>query len=686
MTARRGTALLVLIVAAATFAHTSGRPLIPLAVIVLGTIGAAGWVRWTIPRPRMLVILLLLSGVLALQWRLRPPRDILDLQTQGFFLYALAYGVGQFFLAVMVLSLLRRRAAVEPATEPVMPLYGVMVLICAGDVYLDAGDKQIYHALCLAFAVVAVLHFIASRRALAGHRPSGRGAKAAILTVALALAMGGGVVGSDLLRRYQREINAWLMKFSAETTPSINIGFSNTARLGSVAYHKTSSREAETALRVFSDARPGYLRGLVFHRYAKSRWRLDTDKTVHQPLAHSPDFLPGPAGEGNTFRVLPGEAGAWRRQDIWPNVELTEAMFTPLHTTYLRADVPRLLVADGGCVDSVNLLAGSRYTAFASARPPAAVLADAARTRYTELDELDPDVRALAEQIFEGKTTAAEKIDAVVAHFHRNYTYNLGIRIPQGRDALTYFLLDHRAGHCEYFATAAAVLLRVGGVPARYVVGFVAVERNDVGGYWLARNRDAHAWVEGWDPRRGWVIVEATPPAGVPQADDSWRLARVWDYVKFRLHQLRVSIASAGFRGLLLWCRDRLVGLGEVIVGTWIGRIIAAAVLTLLVRRFWRKYRLRPGRDRDPLLAAMHRQLRTVDRRVAKLGLTRQVAETLHQFAARLRSGADGRGAAAADWYLRYANLRYAWPPTDQAVRHLAERMPTRTKHEVQRT
>jgi len=75
--------------------------------------------------------------------------------------------------------------------------------------------------------------------------------------------------------------------------------------------------------------------------------------------------------------------------------------------------------------------------------------------------------------------------------------------------AMEDFLLHTKAGHCEYFATAAALLLRESGIPSRYVVGYAINER--VADTYVARGRDAHAWAVGYVHGR-WQVLDATPP------------------------------------------------------------------------------------------------------------------------------------------------------------------------------
>ncbi|MCH1922190.1 transglutaminase-like domain-containing protein, partial [Shewanella sp. A3A] len=75
------------------------------------------------------------------------------------------------------------------------------------------------------------------------------------------------------------------------------------------------------------------------------------------------------------------------------------------------------------------------------------------------------------------------------------------------------FLTDTRAGHCEFFATSAALMLRDVGVPTRYVTGFVAAEIDPKTKQALLRGTHAHAWCRAWDAElERWVDVDVTPP------------------------------------------------------------------------------------------------------------------------------------------------------------------------------
>ena len=89
------------------------------------------------------------------------------------------------------------------------------------------------------------------------------------------------------------------------------------------------------------------------------------------------------------------------------------------------------------------------------------------------------------------------------------YTYTLSPGLS-GQHSADEFWFDSRKGFCEHIASSCVVLMRAMDVPARVVTGYQGGERNDVDGFWVVRQRDAHAWAEVWLAGRGWVRVDPT--------------------------------------------------------------------------------------------------------------------------------------------------------------------------------
>ena len=143
---------------------------------------------------------------------------------------------------------------------------------------------------------------------------------------------------------------------------------------------------------------------------------------------------------------------------------------------------------------------------------PAPVLSLAERAQDLQLPPLDPRIAALARDLTAGTLTDLERARTIERRLRTDYRYTLELPSKESSDPLAYFLFIRRKGHCEYFASAMAVMLRSLGIPARLATGFQSGIYNDVTGLWLVRAGDAHSWVEAWIPRHGWATFDPTPP------------------------------------------------------------------------------------------------------------------------------------------------------------------------------
>jgi transglutaminase-like putative cysteine protease len=113
---------------------------------------------------------------------------------------------------------------------------------------------------------------------------------------------------------------------------------------------------------------------------------------------------------------------------------------------------------------------------------------------------------------------------AVLAHVRSAgfaYTFSPG---TYGRDAVDEFWLDRRAGFCEHFASAFVVVMRALDVPARIVTGYQGADRVPVDGWWVVRQRHAHAWAEIWQPGEGWLRVDPTAAVAPDRIERSLNL------------------------------------------------------------------------------------------------------------------------------------------------------------------
>jgi protein-glutamine gamma-glutamyltransferase len=137
------------------------------------------------------------------------------------------------------------------------------------------------------------------------------------------------------------------------------------------------------------------------------------------------------------------------------------------------------------------------------------------RRRYLQLPtDIPQRVRDLATQITNGETTVLGKSRAIERYLANHYRYTLTLESGQASNPLDDFLFRSRAGHCEYFSTAMAVMLRTLDVPTRNVTGFLGGIYNRYGHFYEVHQGDSHSWVEVWDTQLGWVTYDPTPSVG----------------------------------------------------------------------------------------------------------------------------------------------------------------------------
>ena len=133
--------------------------------------------------------------------------------------------------------------------------------------------------------------------------------------------------------------------------------------------------------------------------------------------------------------------------------------------------------------------------------------------RYLQLPEsITPRTRELARQIGGDWETPYDKVAAVTRYLRENIRYSeiITATVPTDRELLDWFLFDHQAGFCNYYASAQVVLLRELGIPARLAIGFGAGQRQQGTNTYLVYERNAHAWPEVYFPGLGWVEFEPT--------------------------------------------------------------------------------------------------------------------------------------------------------------------------------
>jgi transglutaminase-like putative cysteine protease len=163
---------------------------------------------------------------------------------------------------------------------------------------------------------------------------------------------------------------------------------------------------------------------------------------------------------------------------------------------------------------------GLRYDVYVAAEGEVLIepMAPLDRARYLALPaDLPARIVELAHKWTDGLPTPQAKAHAIEDHLRRDYAYDLKSPSQGAPQPVDHFLFESRRGHCEFFSTAMAVMLRGLGIPSRNVTGFVGGTWNRFGHYYAVREGDAHSWIEAYidhPTHPGWQTFDPTPPSG----------------------------------------------------------------------------------------------------------------------------------------------------------------------------
>ncbi len=296
---------------------------------------------------------------------------------------------------------------------------------------------------------------------------------------------------------------------------STSSGFSDKVKLGGIGRIQQSD---EVVMRVKLEDNSGNENGLYFRGIA-----LDTFDNQTWSKAKTVVKEPFVKGDRDFVQV---DFPAPRQ-----NLSIQTIYLEPLDTPVLFA-LPRAVGIQGGFPvvykDSYGALSYPRsyerisYKVLSDRSMPTAAELRSDDQPYTadvqNYRDLPPryDIRIsqLAEQVTANSKNRYDKAKAVESYLQNNFGYTLEQKAG-GDEPLSDFLFNVREGHCEYFATATAVMLRTQGIATRIVNGFHGGEYNDAADVTVVRQRNAHAWVEVYFPKENaWVPFDPTPLAG----------------------------------------------------------------------------------------------------------------------------------------------------------------------------
>jgi transglutaminase-like putative cysteine protease len=323
--------------------------------------------------------------------------------------------------------------------------------------------------------------------------------------------------------------------------------------------------------------------------------------------------------------------------------------------------------------DSDNPQTIGAYTAEADTRDPEPYVRDSVSrdypprvaVLYLQLPRLDPRIPQLAREITASAKSNYSRARMLEQYLQSNFGYTLELPGSREPDPLAHFLFERKKGHCEYFASSMAIMLRALGIPARVVNGFRGGEYNDLTSSYIVREKDAHSWVEAYFPEYGWVTFDPTPagPAAEPMTgwsrlglymDAARQMWREWivNYDFSHQARLRTEIsAKTGnvqssfrtwtldkYRGLVTltenWQRrlQRLSPLEMALCCVLVGFLAALPFLPKAWRRIERTRMMR-NPQRAPRTSASFWYMRML-KMMAKRGARKEPSQTPEEFTA----------------------------------------------------
>lgn len=447
--------------------------------------------------------------------------------------------------------------------------------------------------------LLSTLYNVSSR----SQQPPAR--KRLLLGAALLLIAAGLGTGTTLGVRHLHALASGRARYTAYTWRP-QIGFSDNMDLGALQGLLDSD---ERVLRV-RGARVDYLRGVSLDLYEAGHWR----KSEAAEQSEDAQYLGYPEAPGRVTITHLAEGSRF---------------FLPLERRALTTSPANVRVDGMTAIESLS----KKSLLTASFLPVAASDTLAPPRKFDRMvpRRMRAKLEALAKEWTAGSLTASEELDALERHLRTEFVYSQKFERHKRRDPLVDFLFHRRKGHCEYFASALALLARVRGIPTRVVMGYRVAERSPFG-YYMVRQRNAHAWVEAWLPEQGWLTRDATPGEHLPQNRDH----------QAGLLESSVDAVGVAYDDVTAW-------LGRLtLLQTSVAWLSGSLVLAWIVARGRRRRTRGADPSTEPLAFFAH----FLDE-LARAGHARSSDETIERLRARVPDE------AAAELLDRYVALRY---------------------------
>lgn len=602
--------------------------------------------------------------------------------------------VAPFLLYLAALTSAFRRT---PTSVGIAATLSVAAMLICGDVFNTRGLKNenlvflndllpSYQVVYLAGVVVEIIFILAAFAMLQRHAKEHRRKFAAavfILKAGCIVALPFITFGlaklyyanESLLKTWEFYILRIGMASNTEHNSVMTV-FGREVNLRSTLNPKWAEMNRKILMHVKSAQPPGYMRMNAYRDYADGKWhaRADDDTTVTlgatrraEMISYSTFYLPYADEKDRDLSQMTVYLNKIISFGVIPWNSAAEYIDAVADTAKLSAD---------GTISMSQFQSSGAYTIHTRKN-----VQDAAFRMPYELekdmlflpDNLVPELEAFNKSLMpeSGATLKdSEFLRRLLTRFNKEFKYSLSPEpCPPDSEPIAHFLLKTKSGHCELFASAAALALRQAGIPTRYITGLICEEKHPSGDYYLARVVNAHAWCEAYlrDEKR-WVLVEATPPTALEfdcNSNDKWFPGEQWlNRLKQLAQELFADIRRGYFANAIISFITELSMFIWDIAKTIPGMLILILSISYFVfRRFKsiRKNASSHNRETHQLSLAFT----SFEKRISKLTkIKRSNAQTLSEWAESFKDKPYYK--ELRDFMEEYESMRYGSPPGTQ--------------------
>jgi len=514
-------------------------------LIVTGFVTLASTGKLDTPALLLVSLALLYRGYLLVRGRtLQLPERWASYATLG---YVVFYICDLFFLSdsfvsatvhlVLFIMVVKMFSVQRDRDHVYLAIISFLSVLAAAVLTVDA----VFFASFCVFLLLAASTFISmemrrsSARAAAACRTplSGtQGLTGSLSTTAVALALGTALAASVIFFIMPRLSTGYLSAYAPRN--ALVSGFSDDVRLGEIGQIQQSDTVV-MHVQIDGDTRGEHnlkWRGVALLAFDGVRWSNPQQQAT--VLSNVDGYFDLSKTRAATGAAVPQHLVRYRAlmEPIGANV-----FFLASRPRSLAGNYRMIAVDEGGAVYNRDYQHGiDSYRAVSDVGEPSpdqvrrgtAEVPPHIAFQYLQLPPVDPRLPQLARDITARAATAYDQALAIERHLQTQYAYSLRLPSAPPRDPVAYFLFERKAGHCEYFASSMALMLRTLGIPARVVNGFRGGEFNSITGSYIVRARDAHSWVEAYFPSYGWITFDPTPAGAAAAAPGAWSRAGLY--------------------------------------------------------------------------------------------------------------------------------------------------------------